>query len=214
MNAFFPNSELTVNDFPLARIARSFENKETNVSALDKPIAKEVGKEPEIYETNKENIAKQDAELARIASGEKTLETTQEKGNFGEMATDRDLRDNGYERISKEIVTGLDNSGHQGIDGVYYNSDGHPPYLIADAKYGTAQLADTLDGKQMSENWIDKRLDESVGKEKADEIRMEKLMNPDRVGSYVAHIDSNGTVSYDKLDENGDTIQKGVKINA
>ncbi|MCH5249595.1 MAG: hypothetical protein J1E98_06670 [Lachnospiraceae bacterium] len=158
-------------------------------------------------------IEKQDKEIANVENGNKTLENTQEKGNYGEMKTDQELREKGYERISKDMITEIDDIGHQGIDGVYYNPDGHPQYIIVDAKYGTAQLSDTLDGKQMSDNWIDKRLDESVGKEKADEIRMEKLLNPDNVSSYISHIDESGNVIFDKLDGKANIIEKDVKIN-
>lgn len=160
-----------------------------------------------------EKIERQNKEIDRVENGEENLDSTLEKGNYGEMKVDQDLREKGYERISKDMVTDVKAIGHQGIDGVYCNPDGSPKYLIVDAKYGTAQLADTLDGKQMSDNWQDKRLDESVGKQKADEIRMEKLFNSDNVGSYVAHIDENGNITYDKLDGNANIIEKDVRIN-
>lgn len=160
-----------------------------------------------------EKIEKQEREISSVENGKKNLDSTLEKGNYGEMKVDQDLRRKGYERISKDMVTDVKAIGHQGIDGVYCNQNGTPKYLIVDAKYGTAQLADTLDGKQMSENWQDKRLDESVGKEKADEIRMEKLFDPDNVGSYVAHIDENGDITYDRLDEDANIIGKDIKIN-
>lgn len=163
--------------------------------------------------TKDKYIDQQNDSINRVESGETSLDTPQEKGNYGEMKTDQDLREKGYERISTDMVKDVNDPGHQGIDGVYYNPDGHPPYIIVDAKYGSAQLSETADGKQMSDNWIDKRLDDAVGKEKADEIRMEKLTNPDNVGSYVAHVDENGNVSYDKLDADGNVERKDVEIN-
>lgn len=171
---------------------------------------------PTETETNAENIEKQDKEIARVESGEKSLDTTQEKGNYGEMKTDQDLRNRGFERISKTIVTDIDSPGHQGTDGIYKNQnpDGVPKYIIVDAKYGTAQLSDTMDGKQMSSEWTDKRLDGDVGPEIADEIRMEKLLNPDNVGSYVAHVEGSGDVKYDKLDDEANVVEKDVEINA
>ena len=150
--------------------------------------------------------------LDSIINGEKNLETSQEKGNFGEMMTDRDLKEKGYERISLEHTTDLSSPGRQGIDGVYYKKGGNPEYMIVDSKYGSAQLGDTVDGKQMSDKWIDNRLDNAVGKEKADEIRMEKLINNDNVGSYVAHVDEKGTVTYDRLNDNADVIERNVQI--
>ncbi len=159
-------------------------------------------------------IDQQNDTIKRVESGKIALDSTQKKGNYGEMKTDQDLREKGYERISNDMVSDIDDLGHKGIDGVYYNPDSQPKYLIVDSKYGTAQLAETADGKQMSDNWIDKRLDDSVGKEKADEIRMEKLINPENVGSYVARVDENGNVSYDKIDANGNIERKDVNINA
>jgi hypothetical protein len=138
--------------------------------------------------------------------GVENLSTT-EKGNFGEMCTDKDLREKGYERISKDTVTDVSESGHKGIDGVYENPDGNPRYLIVDSKYGSSQLQETQDGKQLSENWINERLDISVGKEKADEIRLERVFNPDNVGVAIAHVDKNGNVTYEAVDSNGETIE-------
>lgn len=163
-----------------------------------------------------EKVDKQNQELDDVETGAKDFErsNTHETGNYGEMKTDQDLREKGYERISNDMVTDIDENGHQGLDGVYYNPNGKPQYLIVDSKYGSAQLNPyTKDGKQMSENWIDKRLDKDLGKEKADEIRMEKILNPDNVGSYVAHVKEDGTVTYDKLDADANVVEKDVKIN-
>ena len=162
-----------------------------------------------------EQVDKQNHELDAVESGKKFFDrnNSHEVGNYGEMKTDQDLRTKGYERISKDMVTDIDENGHQGLDGVYYNPDGHPQYLIVDAKYGSAKLnPNTADGKQMCDNWIENRLDKDLGKDKADDIRMEKLFNPDNVGAYVAHVDENGNVSYDKLDENANVIERGVNI--
>ena len=163
-----------------------------------------------------ENVEKQNQEISDVESGAKDFDrtNTHETGNYGEMKTDQDLRTKGYERISTDMVTDIDQSGHQGIDGVYYKEDGAPEYLIVDSKYGSAQLnPNTKDGKQMSKEWINNRLDKDVGKEKADEIRMEKVLNPDNVGSYVAHVDADGNVTYDRLDDDANVIEKDVKIN-
>ena len=58
----------------------------------------------------------------------------------------------------------------------------------------------------MSESWIDKRLDDAVGKEKADEIRESKILNPDSVSSYISRIDKDGNVELTKLDSNANEI--------
>lgn len=162
-------------------------------------------------------VEKQDREIEAVENGEKVLDTTQKKGNYGEMKTDQDLRNHGYEKISTDVVTSVDDPGHHGIDGIYHNPDGEPPYIIVDAKYDTAQLnTKVTDGPQMSQSWIDARLDDAVGKEKADEIRLAMLEGD--VGGYVAHVakggDLNAPVTYDKVDENGIVVEKDVKINA
>lgn len=157
-------------------------------------------------------IEKQDQAIHEVESGKRELQTALEKGNYGEMKVDQDLRKRGYERISKDVIMDVSDQGHRGIDGIYYNPNGNPKFLIVDAKYGSSQLSDTADGKQMSDSWVDKRIDESVGKEKADEIRVEVLFNPENVGKYIGHVDENGVVSYDKLDSEGNIYQKDVKI--
>ena len=157
-------------------------------------------------------ISQQTKILDEVKNGERKLSNSLEKGNYGEMRTDQDLKEKGYERISVDRVTDLNDSTHQGIDGVYYKKGGEPEYLIIDSKFGSAQLGETADGKQMSESWIDNRLDSAVGKEKADEIRMEKIMNSDNVGSFVARVDESGNVTYDKLDSNGNVTERNVQL--
>ena len=151
-----------------------------------------------------EEIAEtQDRIIEKVENGEIVLTTDREKGNFGEMKTDQEMRKKGYERISGGAVTSLDEPGHQGLDGVYCNPNGKPPILIADAKYNTAQLhKNTADGPQLSWNWTDKRLDADIGKEKADEIRLAKLsgevvcvvvLRPTKVRSLYCQMVGRGT---------------------
>ena len=98
-----------------------------------------------------------------------------QKGNYGEMKMDIFYDNLGYDRISLDRVIDLDAPTHKGIDGVYYNPDGHPPYIIAEAKFGSARLNNTLDGKQMDDDWIfgSNRLYNAVGKDIYDEILIE-----------------------------------------
>ena len=98
------------------------------------------------------------------------------------------------------MVTGLDDAGRQGIDGVYYNPNGHPPYIISEAKYNTAKLGNTLsDGKQMSKQWIENRLRKSVGKKQAREIIKQKALG--NVQSHLFNIKKNGNIIVNQLDE-------------
>lgn len=136
------------------------------------------------------------------------------KGKLGEMRVDQDMREKGYKRISVDMIYDLKENLKKGIDGVYYKPDGKPPYVIIDAKFNTSQLnPDTADGKQMSKEWIEKRLDDAVGKDKADDIRAEALTNPPNIGAYVAHVDTEGKVSYDKLDDKAEVVEKDCKLS-
>ena len=74
------------------------------------------------------------------AEGSKGL-TNIQKGNYGEMKMDDLFESQGYERLSTDRVTDLNQATHQGIDGVYYNPDGHPPYIIGEAKYGSSKFS-------------------------------------------------------------------------
>ena len=168
--------------------------------------------EDEINE--KQKAAIKDA-LERIKNGEKL--TKEELGNLGEMMMDQYYISKGYTPLNKHRVTSLEDkkSGFKtGIDGVYEKTcpDGKKTYVIADAKYNKSPLAETNDGKQMSENWIDKRLDDAVGKEKADEIREAAEDDPDSVSHEVYHIDpeadENGNIHTDtqKVDSEGNKV--------
>ena len=97
--------------------------------------------------------------------------TNQQKGNYAEMKMDQYYDSIGFERISQDRVTGLNDAGHQGLDGVYQNK-GTNEYIVGEAKYNTSKLSTLKDGtKQMSKKWIGgKRLEEAVGTEKANLI--------------------------------------------
>lgn len=131
------------------------------------------------------------------------LETNMQKGNYGEMKMDIEFESNGCKRISKNRVTGLDDATHHGIDGVYESSNPPPKYIIAEAKYGSSKLGNTKDGKQMSDIWIDNRLDDAVGKVKADEIRLESVLNPENVQTNLVNISKDGSVTNHLLDSYG-----------
>ena len=109
-----------------------------------------------------------------VESGETELKTNKQKGNYGEMKMDQYYEGQGYDRVSLDSIESLDDPIHHGIDGVYYKADGDPPYIVAEAKYGSSQLSTTKNGvKQMSSEWITDRLEASVGKDMANEMIFE-----------------------------------------
>ncbi|QLB50041.1 hypothetical protein [Streptococcus sanguinis] len=99
------------------------------------------------------------------------------------------------------MVTGLDDAGRQGIDGVYYNPNGHPPYIISEAKYDTSRLKKTADGRQMSEKWIDRRLERAIDKNHARSIRKSLFSADGNVQSHLFNIKKNGDIIVNQLDD-------------
>lgn len=216
---------------------RAFAGKDSLEKNADKTNELDTKREPENKKDIKEKKdvnEKQRAAikegLRRVLNGEEL--STAEKGNLCEMMMDQYYISKGYTPLHKQ-VTSLEDKGHQGIDGVY-EKDGK--YVVADAKFGTARLGETQDGKQMSAGWIDKRLDDAVGKEKADEIRDAHEDDPDNVKtevynynpesddkgdtySNVYSVDEVGEkcgdrVQADVYNNEGDRVKKGDKIDA
>lgn len=115
------------------------------------------------------------------------LKCNKHKGKRGEERMDGYYERRGYKRIS--------NRDHpNGIDGVYHNPNGKPPYIIAEAKFGSSRLSRTQDGnRQMSDAWIDSpiagnapdRLERAVGQQKSQEIRAQAAQG--NVGKELYH---------------------------
>ena len=83
---------------------------------------------------------------------------------------------------------------------MYYNPDGHPPYIIAEAKFRSARLGVLKDGTpQMGDKWIIDRLKAAIGEEMANKIRMEMILNPDNVGTVLVNVSANGFVKKTQL---------------
>jgi hypothetical protein len=125
-----------------------------------------LGKEGEALNAASKESEALNAVEATTSDGVKISEASnQAKGLFGELKADEYMAENGFEKI------GGHGSKPQGIDGVYKNLNPPPEYVIGEAKYGSSGYGNTASGKQMSDEWVDFRLDEAVGKEQADLIR-------------------------------------------
>ena len=83
--------------------------------------------------------------------------------------------DVGRRRVGRNPPADVYAKGHRGIDGIYHKADERPPWLVAEAKYGKGSLGMTLDGRQMSDKWIDRRPDDAIGHDDSisDAIRSE-----------------------------------------
>ncbi|HDZ5089509.1 TPA: hypothetical protein RTH14_001141 [Campylobacter jejuni] len=133
------------------------------------------------------------------------LKSNQQKGNYAEMQMDEYYKAKGYKRISSNKVQGLDDKIHHGIDGIYYNPNKNPKYIIAEAKFGKSKLNKKTG--QMSDKWLTdnklKRLKDNVGEKHAKEI--DKLLNSNEVRKDLFHIDKSGNVSIKELDKDAKT---------
>lgn len=83
------------------------------------------------------------------------------RGEIGEHVMHAVVEKGGWHFTESRLGKG----GPQGLDGLYvkYDRNGNPSkVMITDAKYGSSKLGMTLDGKQMSRQWIAARLKGSV----------------------------------------------------
>jgi len=117
------------------------------------------------------------------------LSTNAKKGVFGEARADAYMKQKGFKKLNGPDVQVGDAPSPQGIDGIYEKLNPPPKYVVADAKFGSSRLGKTDDGMQMSENWVDNRLNKALGRDIADDIRAEGY---DR---YVLKVDESGNVT-------------------
>ncbi|MFY9476072.1 MAG: DUF6861 domain-containing protein [Aquabacterium sp.] len=117
-----------------------------------------------------------------------------EKGVFGEAKADAHMMGGGFQKMNGAPVKVGDAPRGTGIDGVWRNTSPPPDYVITEAKYGTSRLATLKDGtKQMSDDWVDARLNKAVGPRQADRIR--EAMAEGRVEKRLLQVDEYGTVT-------------------
>jgi hypothetical protein len=119
--------------------------------------------------------------------------TNSEKGVIGEAAGDEYMTGRGMKKLNGDPVKVGDDPLGPGIDGVWENPKPPPDYIISETKYGSSKLGYTKDGRQMSDKWIDRRLDKAVGKAQADKIRDAQLEG--RVEKWLLHVDEAGNVT-------------------
>ena len=132
------------------------------------------------------------------------LGNTIRKGNFGEMVTDLDFILNGYEPLHVRRVD-IDQPLNTGIDGIFKNAE-TGEFLIVESKFNTSSLGNTVDGRQMSDDWIlgansgNNRIFQEVGEDLGEEIIDSGYT---RVLSRVL---PDGTIIYKELDAAGFVI--------
>jgi hypothetical protein len=189
------NQDLTNTEF-----SRAVQQNPDLVNAWDKLSDYPSAFRTDVMNLNQRNLLDEYADGIANASNAR-------KGNFGEIGADLDLNSKGYESLQVRIDS-IDSPGHNGIDGVYLK-DGQ--YYIVEGKYtGSASInpanpATGLD-RQMSDDWIDKRLNDAVGRSVADDIRDAGY---ERVLAKVA---PDGSVTYQLVDQRGYVIPGNAGI--
>ena len=129
--------------------------------------------------------------VSKVDSGELILgqngaHWTREMGNYGEMRTSTEFKEQGYVELTTAPMSLTSKIG-PGIDHIFYKDD---KYIVVDSKSGPgAHLGMTKSGPQLSDAWIDPRLDKSVGKDVADIIREKMLFENDKVFRMVSKVD-------------------------
>ena len=81
------------------------------------------------------------------------------KAAAGEYNAHQLMIEKGYTPVNPNKTNGKYTPGETGIDGIYNHPNPPPDFVITEAKYNTARLGKTQDGKQMNNRWVnDKRL--------------------------------------------------------
>ena len=135
------------------------------------------------------------------------LKDNKEKALYGE-ARGREYmeKDLGMERLTNDKAWNA-----KGIDDIYKNPHPPPDYVVVDHKYGYGKLGKTLDGKQMSDDWINgintgrDRLESAVNSRKREDIL--NSMQKGQVEKWLLKIDDSGNVKKVVLDKAGNTVR-------
>ncbi|MGX2951527.1 hypothetical protein ACWIUA_11640 [Ursidibacter sp. B-7004-1] len=138
--------------------------------------------------------------------------TNKRKGIYGEQVSDEFMEARNFRSLlsperQKRLLEGETATG-RGIDGVYANPKPPPPYIITETKFRTNAgeyidsdgslskgnkvedlLGSTKDGKQMSDNWIESRLDDAV-----ENLELAKNIKQEGYDKWLMIVDDNGKV--------------------
>ena len=136
--------------------------------------------------------------LYDVAHEKISLTTNAMKGNYGEMAANRNMASQGWRNIRKEHPTlDLNAPTKPGIDGAYFK-DG--VYVVDDAKYGGARLNTTKGyGKQLSQRWVDKHIENDAIMHNHT-AAMRSANDNKQLQRTVTHVDADGnmrTITYE-----------------
>ncbi|UYO96680.1 hypothetical protein OED01_13890 [Microbacterium sp. M28] len=131
------------------------------------------------------------------------------KGEFGELHAQAYMEAQGWTRID-DGADGSHATNANGVDGIYSrtDADGNTEFAVIEAKYNTARLGDTLDGRQMSRPWIRARLDAALG-DVSPELRADvrTALRRGDLDAGVVRVMPNGDVTVRQLDNSGYVVR-------
>ncbi|SHF09704.1 PAAR-like protein [Pedobacter caeni] len=108
-------------------------------------------------------------------------------GNYGEMKDNIYHRENNWRDIRSEHPNmNIDKNTAAGIDGAYERNG---TYRETDGKYGTARIADTNNGKELSQRWTENHLDNGAIANPKDEAGMRRANNNGTLEREVIYTD-------------------------
>ncbi|WP_211342265.1 hypothetical protein [Litorilituus sediminis] len=134
------------------------------------------------------------------------------KAAAGEYNAHQLMGEKGYTPLGR--TDGNYKPGETGIDGIYNHPNPPPDFVITEAKYNTARLGKTKDGKQMSNDWItDKRL-KKAGLSKKDQRKVLKALenNDGTVQKLLIRNKEDGSLVVKELDESAKIIGKAIEL--
>lgn len=162
----------------------------------------------DIYSTRSNTVSRVDS--GELILGQNGAHWTREMGNYGEMRTSTEFKEQGYVELTSAPMSLTSKIG-PGIDHIFYKDD---KYIVVDSKSGPgAHLGMTKSGPQLSDAWIEPRLDKSVGKDVADIIREKMLFEKNKVFRMVSKVDHGEKTIYILIDEFGQAIKEGATVD-
>lgn len=140
-------------------------------SGRDEPNKGSIDREREQIGDRIKKIELEERALDEELHPEKYPKSSTAKGDIGELKGHEKMQQLGYKKIGSSKEPGSSNEPvegkPQGLDGVYENPTGQPKNVVGEAKYGKGDLRP----EQKTEAWVDERLDQAVGKPRADKMR-------------------------------------------
>lgn len=132
------------------------------------------------------------------------------KAAAGEFNAHELMKEKGFKPLGK--TDGKYKPGETGIDGIYKHPNPPPDFVITEAKFNTARLGKTKDGKQMGNKWVN---EERLRKAGMDEDQIDDIIdalkdNDGSVEKLLIRNKSDGSLVVKSLDKNAKIIGKAL----